>query len=277
MMKQNSAAQQDSSRSPFRRYALAATGALAASGVAGTAHADFFYFDIPDVTANDGETIFFNMGQGTAGVGTPTEEDNQEHNWKTTIVADHTAWRIGNYLGGYDKAYVNEFASNVVEFELVEDPITGQTRQKKKATKKATKKRTVSGGNSGGNPPGTTVARLAEHFLINENSFFEIDNHLDGGVDATGAGGPWHDDDETTGFVGLKMLDPAGASAFGWIKVTYNGEENRMTLHDFAISDSREVSLLITGTRRRALFLSGFSRFQRWVSDYAMAGTQRLP
>ena len=209
--------------SPFHRYALAATGALAASGVAGTAKADFVYTDPDDVTASAGESIFFNTANGEAGIGTPLgdpvySEEGRE-SWSTSVTADFSAWRIGNYLNGYDdEVFINDFPENKAA--------------KKKATKKKAKSKVVSGGNSGAIPPPTSIASLLADDLINENSFFEVDNHFDANDNGQWQGGG-------TGFLGLKMFDPvSGSSLFGWAQLTYDDANDRMTLHDFALSSN---------------------------------------
>ena len=222
MSKQRLPVNRDGVRSPFRRYALAATGALAASGVAGTAQADFLYSDVDDVTAAAGESIFFNMARGEAGIGTPTDDSPYSEvgkaSWTTPITADYSAWRIGNYFNGYDEVFINDFPENIAK--------------KKKATKKKAPSRVVSGGDPNATPPLTAIARLYDDHRIDEKSFFEVDNHFDDdGHDQWQGGG--------IGFLGLKMFDPLdGSSLFGWARVTYDDDANQMTLHDFALSNN---------------------------------------
>ena len=219
MTKHSSPVHRDDAQNPFRRYALAATGALAAAGAAGTAKADVIYFDVDDVTAQAGESIFFNMSRGEADIGTATPDSTLEGDpdWYTSVVADFSAWRIGNYFDGYDEVIINDFPQN----------------RKKKATRKKARTSLVSGGDSDANPKPTTIARLSLGDLINESSFFEVDNHFDADDDGQWQGGG-------TGFLGLKMSDPAnGSSLFGWARLTYDDSNNEMTLHDFALSDNR--------------------------------------
>jgi hypothetical protein len=216
----------DGTQRPFRRYALAATGALATTGVAGTANAEFVYYDVPDVTASAGESIFFNMSRGEAATGTPTPEEDQLLNWNTSVTADYSAWRLGNYAGGSDEVFINDFPSNVVEFEPGSiSHGTANAAAKKKATRKKTKSSVATAGVSG------SVGLLLADHTIDNNSFVEIDNHFDDDGD-----GEW--DGGGTGFIGLKMLAPGGGSLFGWARLTYDDTNDEMTLHDFAFSSS---------------------------------------
>jgi hypothetical protein len=220
MTKHISLVGRDGARNPFRRYALAATGALATTGVAGMARADILYFDVDDVTAEAGESIFFNMSQGKAGIGTPTPEPTPEGeaNWYTSVPGDHSAWRIGNYFNGYDEVFINEFTNNVAT--------------KKKATKKRASSSVVSGSDSSSTPLPAAIAQLGASQVIDEKAFFEVGNHFDADGDGQWQGGG-------TGFVGLKMFDPLdGSTLFGWARLTYDDDNNRMTLHDFALSDN---------------------------------------
>ncbi len=222
MTKQSPPVNRNGSQNPFRRYALAATGALAASGVAGTARAEFVYTDSDDVTAEAGESIFFNTLSGEVGIGTPTDASPYSEvgvdSWTTSVTANYWAWRVGNYFSGYDEVFINDFPENKAK--------------KKKVTKKKAASRVVSGGDSGQNPPPTSVARLLVDDLINEESFFDVANHFDDDGDGQWEGGG-------TGFLGLKMVDPAiGLSLFGWARLTYDDANNRMTLHDFALSSN---------------------------------------
>jgi len=216
MKKKSSRVRRGAARRPFRRYALATSGALAAAGVAGTAEAAFLYTDVEDVTAEAGESIFFNMAMGQADVAIPTPDPfvpGEDPNWTTSIVDDYTAWRIGNYFSTYDEVFINEFPRKAI---------------KKKATKKKSTKRTISGGTGG--TPGASVGMLRVGERIDDKAFYDIENHFDAGDH-----GQWQGGD--TGYVGLQMLNPDdGATFFGWARLTYDDDNNRMTLHDFALS-----------------------------------------
>jgi len=105
-----------------------------------------------------------------------------------------------------------------------------QTAVKKKTTKKKSTKRNVSGGDAGSTPPPTTIARLDAGHRIDQKSFFDVANHFDADGDGQWQGGG-------TGFLGLEMIDPLdGSILFGWARLTYDDDNNQMTLHDFALS-----------------------------------------